>query len=287
MPLRLPSREVFPAPRLYLFLLAPQAQLLSGPALPCRTCYLTCQTQRTALLGSYLSSHARRRTRPFWACFSTRRGIFGCWACFEMRFLCDSNSRRICWWVWGRKRAWIVEGWGGNRRQHHWWFRRRYMRRGESFSEMGVNGIAPAESILRTSKDMFSLDPKYYLCFGLPLHLWQVALYSRRRHWDNCQHKPIVPNRAIQNYGVYAWRYTYNKPTANTADIPTLCFVAICSFHIDARGSARTQKSEKMLMTPPAIKMPAKLSRHLPGTSGFQIFSLGLHMKAAQKPITR
>lgn len=46
---------------------------------------------------------------------------------------------------------------------------------GKRVSEMGINGTAPAESVLRTSKDMFSLNPMCYLCFGLPVCLWLVA----------------------------------------------------------------------------------------------------------------
>ena len=69
---------------------------------------------------------------------------------------------------------------------------------------------------------------------------------------------------------------TYKKPIANTAEIPILCLVAICNRHVEARGSARIEKSEMMLRMPPATNIAAKL-RHLPGTNGFQIFSLGVH----------
>lgn len=78
----------------------------------------------------------------------------------------------------------------------------------------------------------------------------------------------------------------YKKAIANTAEIPILCFVAICKRQVEVRGSARIEKSEMMLMMPPETKIALNL-RHLPGIDGFQIFSLGVHWNNAENPMIR
>ena len=72
---------------------------------------------------------------------------------------------------------------------------------------------------------------------------------------------------------------SYNKPVANTADIPHFLRFEICNCQTLLMGRNRRMKSATELNTADA-RIPAAELIHRPGIKGFQIFSRGTQARA-------
>ena len=72
-----------------------------------------------------------------------------------------------------------------------------------------------------------------------------------------------------------------NSPTAKIALTPIFSLVGRCSFQITKRGSAKIEKSDKILNEAVATKLALMLRQWPLVTKGFQIISRGVHAKAS------
>lgn len=70
--------------------------------------------------------------------------------------------------------------------------------------------------------------------------------------------------------------FAYKTPVPNTAEMPHFLLFGICRFQIACRGNMSIEKSEKMLIAAVAMKATFRLMQW-PGSTGFQIFCLGVH----------
>ena len=80
--------------------------------------------------------------------------------------------------------------------------------------------------------------------------------------------------------------FTYNRPTANTAETPSFLFTGNCKLQIEYSGRARIKKSETMFHEAEKRELALGL-KHFPGTVGFHIFSRGLQANISHKETKR